>query len=500
MERTRRLLGDFDVDHHLIAAGSFFFGDVDSFEVAELIHQCAAVFELGLIVEVAFADSKLSPDDGVARLRVAADVEALDVDQRPSKDVDGHVDQMVHLVEVGARHHLHQSVSGVAVGSADSLDALGDLAPAEPVARLELHHLAEHGLGRDGLHLVPGAVGFHDVELANSEPWAFFDRNRDVDVGAVGRELYRRAPRTHHQEALVVVPGLNPGQVFVEGRAAELVSIAQEREHAGLVRLHDFQQLRGRELFVADEADAPHFDLGAFVDLEHDVDLVGVAGDAPELVPDIGQKEALFGVELPHRVGLRLDIGHREDRPGLEGDRFVDVVLVDLVVAFVDDLANRGPFDEANRELDSGADRVGFDLEVVEVRHVPERFRVPRDRRVKTRGPSTKLHRGSHVFGIDAARTDHHDAANFLAVTARARDLDRRVRIFHRFVGVAFALRIPFAADRFRRPLRLRGGPHGPRRRGRRLRYIVPTLSARHGSEPCKHQGYGRGGKAHCQA
>jgi hypothetical protein len=317
--------------------------------------------------------------------------------------------------------------------------------------------------------------------------------DRDVDVRAVGRELHRWATRTHHQVALVVVPGLNSGQVFVEGRTAELVAVAQEREHPGLVRLHDFEELRGGELLVAYEADAPHLDFGALVDVEHDVDLVGIAGDSPELVPDIRKEEALFRIELSHRIGLRLDIGNREDRPGLERDRLVDVVLVDLVVALVDDLANRGPFDETNRELDPGADRIGFDLEVVEIRHVPKRLGVSRDRGVSARRPSTELHRGAHIFRIDAARTDHHDAANFLAVTARAGDLDGRVGVFDRLVGVGLALRIPFASDRLECRLRLRGCTYGPRRRGRRLWHIVPTLSARHGSEPCEHQGYGRG-------
>jgi len=164
-----------------------------------------------------------------------------------------------------------------------------------------------------------------------------------------------------------------------------------------------------------------------------------VARDTSELVLDVGQEEALFGIELTHRVGLRLDIGHRQDGPGLEGNRLADVVFIDFVVALVDDLADRGAFDEANRELDPRADGVGFDLQVVEVPHVPECPRVPGDRRVRAGGASPELHRRPHVIGIDTPRSDHDDAPNLLVMAARARDMDGGVGVLDRFVGVAFA-------------------------------------------------------------
>jgi len=112
-----------------------------------------------------------------------------------------------------------------------------------------------------------------------------------------------------------------------------------------------------------------------------------------------------------------------------------DVVLVDFVVSLVDDLPNRGSLDYTNRELDPGAKGVGFDLQIIEVRHVPQGLRITCDRRVRAGVTPAELHRGSHVVWIDAARSniralaeafdpDMMDAALLLAPTSGSVGVD----------------------------------------------------------------------------
>ena len=60
--------------------------DVDALEVAEGDDAALARLELGLAEELPLLDLHLAADDLVARLRVALDLDALDVDERAAAD------------------------------------------------------------------------------------------------------------------------------------------------------------------------------------------------------------------------------------------------------------------------------------------------------------------------------------------------------------------------------------------------------------------------------
>ena len=91
-----------------------------------------------LLNELSLDDADLSPDDLVARLGIALDVDALHVDERSAFDGDQHVDQTLVGMQFGLGGYLDKGVALIAVEPGDLLQVpLNDRA-AEPVARIEI--------------------------------------------------------------------------------------------------------------------------------------------------------------------------------------------------------------------------------------------------------------------------------------------------------------------------------------------------------------------------
>ena len=68
-------------------------GDLDGLEEAERVHALLRLAEPGAAVELALVDAQLAPDDLVARLVVADDVDALEADLLAGLDVVGEVER-----------------------------------------------------------------------------------------------------------------------------------------------------------------------------------------------------------------------------------------------------------------------------------------------------------------------------------------------------------------------------------------------------------------------
>ena len=79
LEGAGGALGHLDVHDDSVGRGALLLAHLDALEVAELVDQGAPIFELRLVVEVTLADPELPPDHRIASLRVAADVDSLDV-------------------------------------------------------------------------------------------------------------------------------------------------------------------------------------------------------------------------------------------------------------------------------------------------------------------------------------------------------------------------------------------------------------------------------------
>ena len=82
--------------------------------------RCLLFSRLGLAEELPLLDLHLAADDLVARLGVALDLDALEVDGRPALDGDDDVDLLVHRIELGLGLGLDVGEAGVAVQRADA--------------------------------------------------------------------------------------------------------------------------------------------------------------------------------------------------------------------------------------------------------------------------------------------------------------------------------------------------------------------------------------------
>ena len=105
-ELAGRLFLDVDVDDHAIRGRARLVGDLHALEVVEILQPPLGAVDQHAIVGVAFRDIELAPDDIVARARVAADVDALDIGARALLDREHDVDLAGLEVAVAARADL----------------------------------------------------------------------------------------------------------------------------------------------------------------------------------------------------------------------------------------------------------------------------------------------------------------------------------------------------------------------------------------------------------
>ena len=94
-EFAGRLLFDVDVDHHPVGRRAGLVGDLHGLEEIEILEPPLGAIDQGAIVGIAFGDIELAADHVVARARVAADIDALDVGARAFIDDEGDVDAVV---------------------------------------------------------------------------------------------------------------------------------------------------------------------------------------------------------------------------------------------------------------------------------------------------------------------------------------------------------------------------------------------------------------------
>ena len=132
-------------------------------EVAEGDDAALAVLELGLGEEHAFFDPPSRGGAPVARLGVALDLDALDVDERSASDRDDDVDFLLDRIELGLRLCLDVGVACVAVERADGSEVLHELGAIEVVAALRLDELAERLAAAERLDLATVGVALVDL-------------------------------------------------------------------------------------------------------------------------------------------------------------------------------------------------------------------------------------------------------------------------------------------------------------------------------------------------
>jgi|GEM_PF-6554430 len=235
----------------------------------------------------------------------------------------------------------------------------------------------------------------------------------DVDVALVRRQGNDRLVDADVDEAVVVVGGLDDGQVTLEGLLAVGALAREEGEVAALAGDHHRLERLGRHLLRANEGDLLHHHLGVLVDDEHHVD-VGAALDGVEPVGDLRQEVALLDVlllDLLHRGAHGV---HVQDGGGLHVDLFLQIVVAQLVVAAQLHRAHSGALLHPHHVGNALGQPLHQKLNVREVAQAPD-------------GPEI-VGRAERI--VDRALLRHEDAAHGLgldAAVALDADLDDAV-------------------------------------------------------------------------
>ena len=202
------------------------------------------------------------------------------------------------------------------------------------------------------------------------------DRDRDLDALAIGREHHAGRADLHVHVALVVIKGVQEEDIALEDVLAVRTAGA-EREDRRLPRLHVRAELFLRDRVVADERDAANGDGRVLDDLELDDDFVVALRF--DLAVDVGEEVTLLGVGILDLLHAAAHGRHAQDRVRLDLDRLLELVVLELLVAFeLHRLDVRALADEeAEGEAVVGPGHVDFD--VVEEARVPQRTNVARE-------------------------------------------------------------------------------------------------------------------------
>ena len=138
------------------------------------------------------------------------------------------------------------------------------------------------------------------------------------------------------------------------------VVVEEEAQQIGLAALDlAFELVRGVGV-VADEEDLPHRELVALRDLEHEIDALVPGADGFRI--DAHREVAALAVKLDDALGIAVDHGARERPARFRLHRFLEVLVLDLLVALECHPLDRRIFDD----LDQNAILVPGDGHVLE--------------------------------------------------------------------------------------------------------------------------------------
>ncbi len=132
-----------DVHDDLVGRGSLLGVDVHLLEIAEVEQPLAAPHELLEREQLALGHAQLPPQNLLRALRVAGDVDPLDVDRPALDDRDAHVDLQVRQVVRRPGLDLGSGPAQLGVAIHDRADGVAQRPPVEDTALLEGHQLAK---------------------------------------------------------------------------------------------------------------------------------------------------------------------------------------------------------------------------------------------------------------------------------------------------------------------------------------------------------------------
>jgi hypothetical protein len=178
---------------------------------------------------------------------------------------------------------------------------------------------------------------------------AFVDRVGDHEAVLVGRQL---GDRRDHAEVVVAAVAVELAQllaVVLDPVGVVIVVVGQELVPTALLGDDHVAQVVVRELDVAEDVDRQHAALGAFGDLEHQVD--ALLRQLDHLRGHRGADPARAAVELddPLDVGLHLGLG--EDAARANGHLVAQLVFLHRGIPLEDDLVDDRVLDHLHHQF-----------------------------------------------------------------------------------------------------------------------------------------------------
>ena len=377
--------------------------DVHLVEEAETVDAGARAVDRGCVVPAALHLPHLATHDLVARLGVAADVDAADIHATARIDEDGERDLALLLVDFGRRVDVGEGVALVAEAVGDGLGGFGELLAREDLARAHLRQRDVFGLRQ---HQITGETQAGDGVLLT-----LGDVHRDVDVLLVGCDRDLGRVDVEVEVALVQVEGAQGLEVGRQLLPRILVVLGVPGEPAGRGELHLLDQVVGLEGLGADDVDLA--DLGDVALFHRKVDADAIALERRHGGGDGG------GVLAARQVlALELLLGALEQRT-VEDARLgeadlaqagLERVLVEFLHADEGDVGDRRAFVHRNH------DDVAFGLDAHVAEEAGGEERTDRVRRLLLAEGFTHPHRqivedGARLGALDAFDADvlHHE-------------------------------------------------------------------------------------------
>ena len=381
--------------HHRVGLGTL---GLDRIEVAQLVEPQHADIPQAGVEHVALVQQQLAADDLVAGRVVAVEFDAAHEELLAFVDRQVQIDlgRVVVLAELEAGLGDEVDVAELAVQLLEVLHALAELLHVEDRPFPHREDRPEN-LIRDSEQFDIG-----EAQLAALVAGAFLDKQ--VDVGKLLRLVEEHRPRDQEGAASgrvadveVVLEDVGPEVaallvgvaeallVFleladVEGAREQVLQHEAARDPERLGVLHGAPRGLAAHHFEPLEGDVAHLDLGAFVDVEDDLDRG--RGDLADFGPDVGVLAAALSQQFAQHVDRAIDgrgivarLDGQPDAALLEA--FQDVRERGGLVALVADRADDPALRHEEAHDLAGLAIFDFQAQVVEVPGVPEHHEVP---------------------------------------------------------------------------------------------------------------------------
>ena len=334
---ARRLLGEIDRDDDAIRRAALLARNLDRLEQAHRLQPLFGAGDQQAVEGIAFRELELAAHDVIGGADVAEDVDPLNIHTRAILQHVVDADRAVGNVPVQFWLHDGKRIAARCQLKSYGLDGLLDLAGIERVA-LERGHVAHKIVAVD-----LGDRGRHG-DVAERVVVAFFYRERQIEALAATVEVSRR--RDDLRIGIAVLHVELAQQLAIEIEPVGIVDVGrlEPGQPALLGRAHDFLQLRVGKGLVADEADVLDLGTRPFADFVDDVDAVLLEFD--DLRLDGGGEQTLLLVHVQDALHVGLGLGLCEHGARAELDFALQRFVLDVLVAFEDDLVDDRVLDE----------------------------------------------------------------------------------------------------------------------------------------------------------